>query len=79
MADQSFLDWPFFAPRHRDLSRAVEVWAAAHVDRIVGAGDDLDTTCISLVRALGEAGLCRYAVVDGEDSLDVRALCLIRE
>ncbi|MEE2803684.1 MAG: acyl-CoA dehydrogenase family protein [Pseudomonadota bacterium] len=79
MADQSFLGWPFFDPRHRELSQAVEVWAATHVDQIVGAGGDLDTTCISLVRALGEAGLCRHAVVDGDDSLDVRSLCLIRE
>jgi acyl-CoA dehydrogenase len=27
MADRSFLDWPFFEPRHRALADALEAWA----------------------------------------------------
>ena len=62
MPDKSYLDWPFFDNQHRALAESVELWAAAHVDQIIEAGDGLDDTCINLVHALGDAGICRHAV-----------------
>ena len=79
MADQTFLNWPFFEAVHRELAEAIEEWAGTRVEQIVGAGDDLDSTCLNLVRALGESGLCRHAVVNSAGYIDVRSLCLIRE
>ncbi len=79
MADQTFLTWPFFEPVHRELAGTVESWAMTRVEPIIQAGDDLDATCINLVRALGESGLCRRAVADSASQIDVRSLCLIRE
>ena len=29
MADRSFLDWPFFEPRHKALAVDLDAWAAA--------------------------------------------------
>ena len=82
MPDRSFLDWPFFERRHRELAEAVDRWAGAHVDDLAHSGDE-DEACRALVRALGEGGFLRHAVVaphGGErDRLDVRSLCLIRE
>ncbi len=80
MADRSFLDWPFFEPRHRALADAIEEWAGAnlrHVDH-----DDVDGACRGLVAALGEAGWLKLTAVDPDDpdsALDVRSLCLMRE
>ena len=79
MPDKSYLDWPFFDNQHRALAESVELWAAAHVDRIIEAGNGLDDTCINLVRALGDAGICRHAVAQGDVLFDVRSLCVIRE
>ena len=79
MADQTFLNWPFFEAVHRELAEVIEEWAGTRVEQIVGAGDDLDSTCLNLVRALGESGLCRHAVVNSAGQIDVRSLCLIRE
>ena len=79
MPDKSYLDWPFFDNQHRVLEESVELWATAHVDRIIEAGDGLDDTCIKLVRALGDAGICRHAVAEDDAPFDVRALCVIRE
>ena len=27
MSDTSYLDWPFFEPRHRDLALTLDAWA----------------------------------------------------
>ena len=80
MVDQSYLDWPFFEPRHRHLAAELERWcsdALTDVDH-----SDTDTACRSLVSALGRAGWTSHSTVDPSDpasALDVRALCLIRE
>ncbi|WP_151719371.1 acyl-CoA dehydrogenase family protein [Gemmobacter serpentinus] len=76
MSDQSFLDWPFFEPRHRELAAAVEAWATAHlpVDH-----RDVDAACKALVRDLGGAGFLRHSGASAGEVLDVRTLCLIRE
>ncbi len=73
MTDQSFLNWPFFEDRHRELAVALEAWAGAQLPVDHG---DVDGACRGLVAALGEAGFLRHS---GGDALDVRSLCLIRE
>ncbi|SUZ30954.1 Acyl-CoA dehydrogenase [Roseibaca ekhonensis] len=76
MADQTFLEWPFFEPRHRELAARLEEWAAEVLADIDHA--DTDAACRALVTALGQAGWLQHsAAADG--MLDVRALCLTRE
>jgi acyl-CoA dehydrogenase len=84
MSDTSFLHWPFFEERHRQLAEELEQWAGAHIpDLVANEHADLDGTCIGLVRALGTAGFTGYAVPASGggllDKLDVRSLCIIRE
>ena len=77
MSDRSFLDWPFFEDRHRALADDLDAWAAgalAGVDH-----SDTDAACRSLVAMLGQGGWLQYSGAQGEDKLDVRSLCLIRE
>jgi acyl-CoA dehydrogenase len=78
MADRSFLDWPFFEPRHRELAAALDQWCAANlpVDHA-----DVDAACIGLVRMLGDGGLLQHSAIDPDNpgTLDVRSLCLVRE
>lgn len=73
MADRSFLNWPFFEDRHRELAGALEDWATASLPVDHG---DVDADCKRLVAALGKAGFLRHS---GGEALDVRSLCLIRE
>ena len=68
----SYLDWPFFESRHRELVADLESWAAKHA---VTDGSDTDATCRALVTQLGRAGWLEHAF--GE--IDTRAVCLIRE
>lgn len=72
MSDKSFLDWPFFDARHRELAATLEEWCAANlpVDHA-----DVDAACRGLVAALGAGGWLEHS----GGSLDVRTLCLIRE
>ncbi|MFN3499901.1 MAG: acyl-CoA dehydrogenase family protein [Pannonibacter indicus] len=76
MADRSFLSWPFFEARHRELAEALDAWCAAHlhVDHA-----DTDEACRTLVRDLGQAGWLRHSGAGEGETLDVRSLCLIRE
>ena len=80
MADRTFLDWPFFEPKHRELAAALESWCAARP--AVEPHDDLDAACRNLVKALGADDLLDCAAPDPDrpgDKVDVRSLCLIRE
>ena len=76
MSDKSFLDWPFFELRHRELAAALDIWCAAHlpVDHA-----DVDAACRGLVSLLGQGGWLRLSGAGLGQVLDVRALCLIRE
>ncbi|MGF6272866.1 acyl-CoA dehydrogenase [Massilia sp. UYP11] len=70
-----YLDWPFFEERHGALARELDAWAA---DNLHDAhGSDVDAICRALVARLGRAGWLRHAV--GEEAIDTRAICLIRE
>ncbi len=42
MSDKSFLDWPFFEARHRELAVALEDWCASNLPV---AHDDVDAAC----------------------------------
>ncbi|MFV0490623.1 MAG: acyl-CoA dehydrogenase family protein [Pseudorhodobacter sp.] len=76
MTDRTFLDWPFFEARHRELHAALEEWAGAHlpVDH-----SDVDAACKKLVADLGAAGFLAHSGAGEGEVLDVRSLCLIRE
>jgi acyl-CoA dehydrogenase len=82
MLDLSHLAWPFFTGSHRHFAERLAGWAerevAAHVDHA-----DVDGSCRSLVRALGEAGWLKSVVPaaygGASEQLDVRTLCLSRE
>lgn len=80
MADTSYLQWPFFEDRHRELATRLDAWAAANLDGIDHG--DVDEACRDLVGRLAGGGWLGHAAIDPEDvasRLDVRSLCLIRE
>jgi acyl-CoA dehydrogenase len=81
MADRSFLDWPFFDNSHRELAEELESWCKSALGAPHGA--DVDAECRALVARLGASGWLRYCVPAAyggiHDTLDVRALALIRE
>lgn len=77
MADQSFLDWPFFDPRHREFAAEVEAWASTNAARLTDH-HDADSSTRALALALGEAGLLRVAAPE-TGALDVRSLCIARD
>jgi alkylation response protein AidB-like acyl-CoA dehydrogenase len=61
-------------------------WVQSEIGPAAGAeprGRELEATCVGLVRKLGAAGWLRYAVTSPygglSTSLDVRALCIMRE
>ena len=77
MADRSFLAWPFFEPRHRELADQLQQWCA---DNLAGRyAEDVDTDCRALVRELGAAGFLKLCVADGKHRPDVRSLAIARE
>ncbi len=78
MADRSFLTWPFFEDRHRELAAAIEAWAGEHVPGLVDH-HDVDGSCRRLVAALGQAHWLKLAAPEPGQPFDVRSLCLMRE
>ncbi|MBV9567090.1 MAG: acyl-CoA dehydrogenase family protein [Hyphomicrobiales bacterium] len=82
MRDHAFLRLPFFEAQHQGFAQAIASFANETVPDLVDH-HDVDGSCRRLVRALGEAGFLRHAVIaphGGErPSLDVRTLCLARE
>src|SRR6195952_1141569 len=81
MSDKSFLEWPFFDNYHRDLAAELESWCESGLGD--AHGEDVDASCRSLVRRLGDGGWLRYCVPAAyggmHEALDVRSLALIRE
>ncbi|RDV00690.1 acyl-CoA dehydrogenase family protein [Trinickia dinghuensis] len=87
------LDWPFFEERHRVLARELDAWCDAnkaafeHAEPIVSGPQGraaVDEQCRRLVRLLGEGGWLRYGVGGAAygghgDTIDTRAVCLLRE
>jgi acyl-CoA dehydrogenase len=80
LPDRSFLDWPFFEPRHRELADKLDAWAASGLARIDHA--DVDAACRALVDRLGRDGWLMHTAPEPSDptaALDVRTLALVRE
>ena len=82
MRDTTYLDWPFFEARHRELATSLDAWAAAHIAQ--GHTADIDAQCRELVRSLGAAGWLSHAVGGtafggAAETIDTRAICVIRE
>jgi len=77
MADRSFLDWPFFEPRHKVWAETLDEWAAGAVQALDHA--DTDAACRTLVKALGEDGWLKPTAAGEGERFDVRTLCLSRE
>jgi acyl-CoA dehydrogenase len=86
MSYGSHFDWPFLEPRHKALATELEQWAGQTLsdeasDHSVRAVDD---ACRKLVRQLGNGGWLKYAIGGtayggSANTIDTRALCLIRE
>jgi acyl-CoA dehydrogenase len=85
--DRNYLEWPFFEPRHRELASAISEWSAKNVAAALRKhpdSNDVDSSCRRLVRQLGEAGWLKHAIAGkaydaAGDSINTRAICLIRE
>ena len=77
MADRSFLSWPFFEARHRELAERLEEWCQATIHD--APASDEDVACRAIVAELGKAGFLKLAVADGKHRPDVRSLALCRE
>jgi len=77
MSDRSFLTWPFFEDRHRELAEALDQWAGKTLGEVDHS--DTDAACRDLVARLGAGGWLRHSGAEGAEVLDVRSLCLIRE
>ena len=79
MVDRSFLDWPFFTDRHRELAGELDDWCEKFLPG--RHPDDVDEACRELVKLLAEAGWLNHAAPapGAGDPPDVRTLCLIRE
>ena len=73
--DRSFLAWPFFERRHRDLADELDDWCGSMAD----ASGDLDEQCRGLVGELGDAGFLKLTVGDADRRPDVRSLAIARE
>src|SRR5256885_16706040 len=76
MARFAHLDWPFFEPRHAELARRAESWAAANL----GYAHDVneDSVCRRLVKDLGAAGFLAHCAPE-DSRFDVRSLAGLRE
>jgi acyl-CoA dehydrogenase len=71
-----WLDWPFFEPRHRELSRRLDQWCKANIAEV--HADDVDAQCRALVLELGKAGFLKLCVASGGARPDVRNLAIAR-
>src|SRR5258705_11322869 len=67
------LEWPFFEPRHAELARRAESWAAANL----GYAHDVDedSVCRRLVKDLGAAGVLAHCAPQ-DSRFDVRSLAV---
>jgi acyl-CoA dehydrogenase len=79
MRDMSFLDWPFFEPRHRALAEKLETWAEVNLADL--DHHDVDSACRDLVSRLGRYGWLQHTAPGETDAeaIDVRTLAIARE
>lgn len=67
-------DWPFLEPRHAELGRQADAYAAQELR--YAEGEDADAICRRLVQDLGCAGYLRHCV---SERPDVRSIAVLRE
>ena len=87
MPEQTYLNWPFLDESHRKLARDFRVWADREIAPLSDEEPDdeegLDALARELVKRLAAGGWLQYSVPapwGGKyETLDVRALCLMRE
>ena len=77
MSDTSFLAWPFFDERHRELAVDLEAWCEATIHDAEASNED--AACRATVAELGKAGFLKLCVGDARHRPDVRSLALARE
>lgn len=77
MADKSYLSWPFFEARHRELAARLEGWCDEWIDD--AEPSDPDSACRALVAEYGRAGFLKLCVADDDSRPDVRSLSICRE
>jgi acyl-CoA dehydrogenase len=77
MPDKSFLAWPFFEERHRELAATLEDWCEEWVHD--AHPSDADATCRTLVKEYGRAGFLKLCVAGDDSRPDVRSLAIARE
>src|SRR5258707_14445978 len=70
------LDWPFFEPRHAELARKAEDWAAANLDYAHDV--DEDSVCRRLVKDMCSAGFLAHCAPE-DSRFDLRSLARLRE
>ena len=74
-AQWTLWDWPFLDGQHDELAKQMMAFSRS----LVIPEGDLGQRSRAIALALGEAGLLRWVVPEEGDSLDVRALCIVRE
>lgn len=90
MADNSFIEWPFFEDRHRAYFERLTTWCDANSEGLHSETVDVNADCRSLVKLLGGAGIFEAAVplaysakreeaARHSPQVDVRTLCLTRQ
>ena len=87
MPEQTYLNWPFLDESHRKLARDFRIWADREIAPLSDEEPDdeegLDALARELVKRLAAGGWLQYSVPapwGGKyETLDVRALCLMRE
>ena len=72
----SFLSWPFFEPRHRELAERLRTWCGVNLGE---HGRRPRRRVPRLVSELGRAGFLKLCVADGDNRPDVRSLAIARE
>lgn len=85
MSIPSFLNWPFFDARHRDLYTTLATWCeenSAMISHCQTRGS-VDEMCRRFVRQLAAGGITRYCVRSDQggtlSEFDVRSISIIRE
>jgi acyl-CoA dehydrogenase len=85
MSIPSFLNWPFFDERHRELYATLSSWCHENSGEFAHAETRaaVDETCRRLVQRMGSAGLTRYCVRADQGGMfadfDVRSISILRE
>jgi acyl-CoA dehydrogenase len=82
MPSSPHLDWPFFEPHHKTLAAELDLWASTQLSG--EHSGNVDNACRELVRQLGTAGWLNHAIGGKSygatsETIDTRAICLIRE